>query len=227
MKPAKQAKSERAPAPRPRPFVPPTNLSEWPRESSRTLVLATIALVVGVSAAIIVLRHRAAERRPVAAAEAPAPMVMTARPTVSAAVPPPVATALPLAPTATPLTAPPAAEPAPRAVVGARAAGGPAGSPVAASAPVADTGSVFISTSGSSAAVMVSGNKVGQTPMLVNLPTGHRTVTLVPNNGEPARDLSVDVTANSTVMLNAAFAAAPAAPPAAAAPAPAASSPAP
>lgn len=226
MKPAKQAKSERAAAPRPRPFVPPTNLSEWPRESSRTLVLATIALVVGVSAGIIVLRHRAAERRPVVAVEAPAPVV--ARPAMSAAVTPPVSTALPAPPTVAPPPAPSAAEPAPRAAVGTRA-GGPASSPAATSAPVADTGSVFISTSGSSAAVMVSGNKVGQTPMLINLPTGHRTVTLVPNNGEPARDMFVEVTANSTVMLNAAFAAAPAAPPAAAAPPPAAaaSSPAP
>lgn len=207
---------EREPAPRPRPFVPPAQLSEFPNDTSRTLGLAAVALIVIVAAGIIVLRHRAAR--------------LTAPPTVASAVvvTPPAASAAPL-PAAVAATAP--------------ATSASASAPVASAAPVPakpesepsrwsssapkptpeasapETGSVFISTTGGAAVVMVNGSRVGQTPVLINLPPGHRTVTLVPVNGEPPREMSVNVTPNNTLMLNAQLNGPSAAPAAPAAPA--------
>jgi hypothetical protein len=81
-------------------------------------------------------------------------------------------------------------------------------------------GSVFVSTSGGPANVLVGGSSMGRTPTLLTLPLGHRSLTLVPVNGGAPKDVEVDIGSNGTVMLNIAFPAH-AAPPSSAVPSPA------
>ncbi len=181
--------------------------SEAPSSGWRqTALMTVVALVVGVTGGLIGLRKhfvRPAPSAALSAALAPAAAPLNPVTPQPAALDEPRA-ALPAQPRPAPK-----AEPAP---VARAAAPPPAALPSAQSA--APIGTVFVRTSAGPAAILVDGNRVGQTPMLFKLPAGKRTITLVPNNGQPRHDEAVDVIANETVVVDVDLppAAAPAAP---------------
>ncbi len=185
--------------------------------TSRTFLMLAGALALGVCGGIFALRQARAMRDSGAALAAAPPTVIEAAPVAPAAVvespvePAPAVPAAVAAPEALvpnaplqPLQEKLEPERAARAMLVAPATATSAGDSAAA------PGSVFISTSGSSAAVYVNGSQVGQTPMLLALPQGHRSLTLVPTNGGAAREVTVEVGARGTVMLRVPMPAAPA-----------------
>ena len=159
-----------------------------------TLLLTAVALIMGVVAGLIALRHRFVEP--------------SAAPATSLPVDTALAAPIGAAPIEVPRLAP--ANAAPSAVV--PASGEPASlgrarrPPASVSSPApAGGGAVFITSSGGPAAVLIAGTRVGNSPMLLNLPVGPNVVTLVPSNGKPARDIAVQVRAHETSVIKADF----------------------